>query len=147
MGCDVLISEEAVKRQQCFTSVSMFTRSSFRTIISFSVLTCGWNRGSTVAVAWERRALRKELATRSPSKTTLEYSCSMAFLRNSVMSAAEFVNVGAAYSSSRFDRNSLLSTVSELIVGSKLDLSSIVFCSSGHTSLKFSSNLNCTSSA
>ena len=54
-----------------------------------------------------------------------------------MISAAEFVKVGYACSSSLFERNILLKTVSELMVGSKLDLSSIVFWSSGHTSLKF----------
>ena len=95
-----------------------------------------------MADACERRALRNELATRRPSKTTLEYSCSMAFLRNTVISAAEFVKVGYACSSSLLERKSLRSTESALMVGSKLDLSSIVFDSSGHTSPKFSSNLN-----
>ena len=127
MGCDVLISEEAVSKQQCLTSVSMFTRPSFATIISLSVRTYCENLGSTVAEPCERSALRKELATRNPSNTTFEYSCSIAFLRKSVISAAELANVGWAYSSSFFERNNLLSTPRELIVGSKLDLSSIVF--------------------
>lgn len=127
IGYDVLIREEAVSRQQCLTSVSILTRPSFSIMMPFSVLTEARYVGSTVPEFYERRALRKELATRRPSKTTFEYSCSIDFLRNSVISEAEFAKFGAPGSSSFFERNSLLSTPSELIVGSKLDRSSIVF--------------------
>lgn len=43
--------EDAVNRQQCLTSVSMFTRPSFCTMMPLSMFTDEENRGSTVAVA------------------------------------------------------------------------------------------------
>ena len=80
---------EAVSRQQCLTSVSILTRPSFSIMMPFSVLTEARYVGSTVPEFYERRALRKELATRRPSKTTFEYSCSIDFLRNIILKGGD----------------------------------------------------------
>lgn len=140
----MLIRDEAVRRQQCLTSVSMFTLSSLPMIISWSYITDEAYFWSTVEVEAVLRALRKLLATLSPSKTILEYSCSIAFFKNAVISAAELAKFAVLVSSSLLERKKRLRTPKELIAGSKLCLSSIVSESLGHTSAKSLSKSNAT---